>query len=128
MILRYQWRATSYLAFMREPYPPFDFTATATAADPGPDPARFSVAYPERLSRLLIFVKWLLIIPHVFALFFVGIAAFFVAIASFFAVLFTGRWPEGMRTFLIGTFRWSTRVTAYAYLMTDVYPPFSLEP
>lgn len=124
-ILRYQWRTYSYLFFMRESYPPFDFTATGV--DPGTDPARLSIAYPERLSRGLIFVKWLLVIPHFFALFFVGIGAFFVGIAGFFAVLFTGRWPEGMRNFLIGTTRWSLRVSAYFYLMTDRYPPFSLE-
>lgn len=124
-IFRYQWRAYSYVAWMREPYPPFDFSASGL--DPGSDPARFSIAYPERLSRLLIFVKWLLAIPHFIALFFVGIGAFFVMIAGFFAVLFTGRWPEGMRRFLVGTFRWSMRVNAYFYLMTDVYPPFSLE-
>lgn len=124
-ILRYQWRVYSYMAFMREPYPPFDFSSSNV--DPGTDPARLSIEYPERLSRGLIFVKWLLAIPHFIALFFVGIGAFFVGIAGFFAVLFTGRWPEGMRTFVIGTMRWSVRVTAYIYLMTDVYPPFSLQ-
>ena len=126
MALRYQWRVTSYLYFMRESYPPFEFDALS--ADPASDPARLSVEYPERLSRGLIFVKWLLVIPHVIALLFVGIAAFFVGIAAFFAVLFTGRWSEGMRRFLVGVIRWSTRVSAYFYLMTDVYPPFSLEP
>lgn len=123
-IFRYQWRTYSYLGFMRESYPPFDFEPTSD--DPGTDPARLSVAYPDRLSRGLIFVKWLLVIPHFIALFFVGIGAFFVMIAGFFAVLFTGRWPEGMRTFVVGTMRWSMRATAYFYLMTDVYPPFSL--
>jgi hypothetical protein len=126
MIQRYQWRTSSYLLFMRESYPPFDFTPSNL--DPGNDPARLSIAYPERLSRGLIFVKWLLVIPHLIALIFVGIGAFLVVIAAFFAVLFTGRWPEGMRNFVIGATRWGTRVTAYAYLMTDVYPPFSLEP
>lgn len=126
MALRYQWRVTSYLYFMRESYPPFEFDALS--ADPGTDPARLSVEYPERLSRGLIFIKWLLVLPHIIALVFVGIAALFVGIAAFFAVLFTGRWPEGMRTFLVGVIRWSTRVSAYFYLMTDVYPPFSLEP
>lgn len=125
-ILRYQWRTYSYLAFMREPYPPFDFASANL--DPGTDPARLSIDYPERLSRLLIFVKWLLVIPHFIALFFVGIGAFFVGIAGFFAVLVTGHWPEGMRNFLIGTIRWSLRVSAYLYLMTDRYPPFSLQP
>ncbi len=110
---------------MRESYPPFDFTASNV--DPGNDPARLSIARPERLSRGLIFVKWLLIIPHFFALFFLGLGAFFVGIAGFFAVLFTGRWPEGMRSYLIGTMRWSLRASAYLYLMTDRYPPFSLQ-
>jgi hypothetical protein len=126
MALRYQWRVMSYLYFMRESYPPFEFDALNL--DPGTDPARLSVEYPERLSRGLIFIKWLLILPHFIALLFVGIAALFVGIAAFFAVLFTGRWPQGMRTFLVGVVRWSTRVSAYFYLMTDVYPPFSLEP
>jgi hypothetical protein len=126
MILRYQWRTTSYLFWMREPYPPFEFTASNL--DPGTDPARLSIARPERLSRGLIFVKWLLIIPHFIVLFFLGIGAFFVWIAGWFAVLITGHWPEGMRNYLVATTRWSTRATAYLYLMTDQYPPFSMEP
>jgi hypothetical protein len=126
MILRYQWRTSSYVFFMRESYPPFAFDAQNM--DPGDDPARVSVEYPERLSRGLIFIKWLLVIPNVIALLFVGIGAFFVGIASFFAVLFTGRWPAAMRNYLVGTSRWSTRASAYFYLMTDVYPPFSLQP
>jgi hypothetical protein len=126
MIFRYQWRTNTYAFFMREQYPPFSFTAQNV--DPGDDPARLSVDYPERLSRLLIFVKWLLVIPHMIALLFVFIAGMFAGIASFFAVLFTGRWPEGLRTFMIGITRWSIRVSAYMLLMTDVYPPFSLEP
>jgi hypothetical protein len=43
-------------------------------------------------------------------------------------VLVTGRWPEGLRDFIVGTVRWTNRVVAYVFLMTDVYPPFSLEP
>jgi hypothetical protein len=124
-ILRYQWRTYSYAGFLRESYPPFDFTAAA--ADPGTDPARFSVEYPEKLSRGLIFVKWLLIIPHVIVLLFVGIGAFIALIGAFFAVLFTGRWPQGLRDLIVGTVRWQMRVNAYVYLLTDVYPPFSLQ-
>jgi len=82
--------------------------------------------YPEELNRWLPLVKWLLVIPHFFVLFFVGIAAFFVAIFGFFAVLITGRWPRGAFDFIVGTFRWAYRVVAYFHLMTDRYPPFSL--
>jgi len=123
-ILRYQWRTYTYAGFLRESYPPFDFTAAT--ADPGTDPARLSVAVPEKLSRGLIFVKWLLIIPHVIVLLFVGIGAFIAWIGAFFAVLFTGRWPQGLRDLVVGTLRWQMRVNAYVYLLTDVYPPFSL--
>jgi hypothetical protein len=126
MILRYQWRVVSYIAWMREPYPPFEFSASD--ADPGGDPARLDVVYPEQLSRVLIFFKWLMLVPHLIALVLLFIGASFVWLAGFFVVLFTGRWPEGMRNFLVGTIRWSTRVSAYFYLMTDVYPPFSLQP
>jgi hypothetical protein len=121
---RYQWRVTTYLFFMREPYPPFSVAPSAT--DPGTDPARLSTAYPERLSRLLIFVKWLLVLPHLLVLFVLSIGAFVALVGGFFAVLFTGRWPQGLRDFLIGLHRWGTRVQAYAGLLTDRYPPFSL--
>jgi Domain of unknown function (DUF4389) len=48
-------------------------------------------------------------------------------VIAFFAVLFTGRWPEGLRSFIVGVMRWGTRVSAYFLLLTDTYPPFSLE-
>jgi Domain of unknown function (DUF4389) len=91
-----------------------------------PYPAGFEITYPTELNRWLPLVKWLLVLPHAFVLFFVGIAAFFVAIFAFFAVLFTGRWPRGAFDFMVGTFRWAFRVAAYFHLMTDAYPPFSL--
>jgi hypothetical protein len=99
----------------------------STSGPPSPDyEARMEFDYPEELNRWLPLVKWLLVIPHFFVLFFVGIAAFFVAIFGFFAVLITGRWPRGAFDFIVGTFRWAYRVVAYFHLMTDRYPPFSL--
>ena len=90
-------------------------------------PASFEISYPSELNRWLPLIKWLLVIPHFIALFFVGIGAFFVGIYAFFAVLFTGRWPRGAFDYLVGTFRWTYRVLAYFHLMTDAYPPFSLD-
>jgi hypothetical protein len=90
-------------------------------------PATVDVAYAPEFNRWLPLVKWLLVIPHFIALFFVAIGAFFVAIYAFFAVLFTGRWPRGAFDYLVGTVRWAYRVTAYFHLMTDAYPPFSLD-
>ncbi len=79
------------------------------------------------MNRWLPLVKWLLAIPHYIVLVFLWIAVVFVWLITFFAVIFTGRYPRGMRDFVVGVARWSMRVNAYALLMTDVYPPFSLE-
>jgi hypothetical protein len=106
-------------------------TAAVAVRDPaGPPapvyPARFEITYPPELNRWLPLVKWLLVIPHLFVLTFLGIGAFFVAIYAFFAVLFTGRWPRGAFDYLVGTFRWAYRAVAYFHLMVDDYPPFTL--
>jgi hypothetical protein len=49
-------------------------------------------------------------------------------IIAWFTILFTGRYPKGIFEFTVGILRWAFRVSAYALLLvTDKYPPFSLE-
>ena len=95
MVLRYQWRVFSYVYWMRNEYPPFEFTVTAR--DNGIDPASVDVEDPVEMNRWLVLVKWLLAIPQYIVLLFLGIALWVVLLITFFAVLFTGKWPEGMR-------------------------------
>ena len=66
-------------------------------------------------------------IPHLIVLAVLEIAAWVLAVIAFFVVLFTGRWPEGMRTFVLNVTRWYLRVDAYFLLLVDEYPPFALE-
>jgi len=124
-VMRYQWRVGTFYLFMREPYPAFGLPSGP--ADPGDDPATFSILRPEKLSRGLIFIKWLLIIPVYIVLVVLGIGAFIALLVAFFAVLFTGKWPEGLRKYVIGVARLGVRMNVYYYLMTDVYPGFSTE-
>jgi hypothetical protein len=126
MYLRYSWRVYAFAGFMRNDYPPFEFDITAL--DESGDPATMSVEQPAELNRWLPLVKWLLIIPHAIVLAFVFIGVYVVHIIAFFAVIFTGKWPEGMRNFVVGAMRWATRVNAYFYLLVDPYPPFRLAP
>jgi len=81
----------------------------------------------DEYSRLLPIVKNLLLIPHWFVLFFIYIGAFFALVGAWFAVLFTGKYPAGIHQFVTGAYRWTTRVSAYGFLMTDRYPPFSFD-
>jgi hypothetical protein len=91
-------------------------------------PVTFNVDYPQQLSRGLIFIKWLLAIPHYIILYVLEIASWVVTVIAWFAILFTGRYPLGMFNFNVGVQRWQNRVWAYVYLMTDKYPPFRFEP
>jgi hypothetical protein len=80
------------------------------------------------MNRWLVLVKWLLVIPHLIVLGFIGIGVFVVLVISFFQVLFTGKWSQGMRDFVVGFMRWTTRVNGYFLFITDPYPPFTLQP
>ena len=120
----YRWAANVYSydpLLFRDEYPPF-------SGEAGQYPVILEIEYDENLSRWMIFVKWLLAIPHVIVLLFLGLAAFVAVVIAFFAILFTGRYPRGLFDFVVGTVRWWFRVQAYAYwFMTDRYPPFSLK-
>lgn len=126
MILRYSARAYSYTVWLREPYPAFDFTMTPE--DPGGDPLRVDVAPTlTGRNRLTVALRFLWIIPAAIFGALLAIAATFALIVGFFAVLFTGEWPDGVRDFVVRCGRYFVRLSAYADLLTDEYPPFALE-
>lgn len=125
MVIRYSARAYSYALWMREPYPAFDFTMTPD--EPGGDPLRVDLRPRlEDRNRLTVGLRFIWVIPIALFAAVVGIAAFIACVGAFFAVLFTGRWPEGLRHFIVGVGRLGVRVSAYTYLLVDDYPPFSL--
>jgi hypothetical protein len=121
-LTRFTSRVTLYGALLDDRYPSTDEAQSLRLDMPYPD-AR------SELNRWLPLVKWLLAIPHYIVLVFLGIAALVCIVIAWFAILFTGRYPRGLFDFVVGVGRWSVRVSAYAFLLvTDRYPPFSLQP
>ncbi len=113
-------RVATYIGLLTDVYPSTDEEQAVHIEIPYPDVLK-------DLSRGLPLVKWFLAIPHYIILAFLGIAAFVCVVIAWFAILFTGRYPRGLFDFVVGVYRWSLRVEAYAFLLTtDRYPLFSL--
>jgi len=118
-LTRFLARVWVYAALLRDEYPSTDEEQAVHLDFP----------YPEatQLSRGLPLVKWFLAIPHYIVLFFLWIGAVVCVVIAWFAILFTGRYPQGLFDYVVGVQRWSLRVSAYAFLLvTDQYPPFNL--
>jgi Domain of unknown function (DUF4389) len=107
------------------PYPPAASYAAVGGSDPNPIEVGFAGPVPQQ--RVTVLVRVILAIPHLLALWVLGIVAYIVGIIGWFGALFTGRLPDFAAEYLTGYLRWQTRVNAYHLLLTDQYPPFSLE-
>jgi hypothetical protein len=143
-VLRWAWRVSfySYGVLGTDRYPPFSL-------DPADYPADLDVAYPARLSRGLVLVKWwLLALPHLIIVGLLtggltwtigsqagnsaritlggGVVGLLVIVAAV-VLLVRGRYPQPLFDLVLGLQRWVYRVIAYVALMTDVYPPFRLD-
>jgi len=117
--LRWRVRASAYIALLRDEYPPFGDAAYVAELDL---PA---VVGPR--DRLTVAFRPILAIPHLLAIWAIGFAWAVTTIVAWFAILFTGRYPRTLYDFATGALRWTTRVEAYLLLLTDEYPPFSLQ-
>jgi len=90
-------------------------------------PITIGISYSQKLSRLTTFFRAFMVIPHAIILWALGIASGVVAFIAWWAILFTGKYPKWAFDFIAGYVRWYTRVSGYYLLLTDKYPPFSIE-
>jgi hypothetical protein len=120
--LRWRVRAAAYVALLRDEYPPFG---------DGPYPAALELTQPEpdaSRDRITVAFRIFLVIPHLIAVWALGIAWAITSVIAWFAILFTGEFPDGLYRFGVGVLQWNIRVEAYLLLLHDEYPPFSLGP
>jgi hypothetical protein len=120
--LRWSSRGYGYLYLLTDKYPAFSLEADSAY------PVRFlgDAVQLDGRNRLTVFFRVIMIIPHAIILYVLNIVANVLGLIAWVAALFTGSVPGGIHTFLTGWLRWEMRYVAYAALLTDEYPPFSL--
>ena len=117
--LRWRVRVLAYAGLFRDEYPPFG---------DGPYPATFACEYPEGpRDRWSVGLRIFYAIPHIIIVVALEVAWAVTSVIAWFAILFTGRYPEGLYEFGRGAMRWAVRLEAYMLLLRDEYPPFSLD-
>ncbi len=158
--VRYRARTFSYMMFLTDKHPPFDYAPSTS--DPGG--AGISVDISPRLEgknrlnvlfRFIVPFAWLtligmlglifgfaslpagvwivqlvlgaVLIPGAVFSMVVWVVANVAAVVGLVAVIFTGRWPEGLFRMAAGWVRVDARLWAYSMLLTDEYPPFSMD-
>jgi hypothetical protein len=101
-------------------------TAVDAAAPAPAHPVRLVLTDDLERSRLTVFFRLLLAIPHFFWLGLFTIGAVFIAFINWWATLITGKSPKGLHDFLTGYVRYATQFFGYLYLAANPYPPFYL--
>jgi hypothetical protein len=129
--LRYIAQALAYLLLVTDRYPNLD------PADPpstGPShPVRLAVSDDLRRSRLTVFFRLLLALPHLVWLALWGIAAFVALIAMWFATIFRidradirfSTPPQGLFRFVAAYLRYSYHVQAFVAVTANPFPGFT---
>jgi hypothetical protein len=79
-------------------------------------------------SRLTVFFRLVLVIPHLVVLWAWSILAGIVVFVAWIVGIFTGRVPDGLHNLLAGFVRYATRVNAYILLLANPWPTFGRSP
>ncbi|MEX2647365.1 MAG: DUF4389 domain-containing protein [Gaiellaceae bacterium] len=90
-----------------------------------PHPIRLIVADDLRRSRLTVFFRLLLSLPHLFWLGLWSVVAVVVVLVAWVAALVMGRVPGGLHRFLAAYVRYATHVLAYLFLAGNPFPGFT---
>jgi hypothetical protein len=118
----------AYLFLLTPRYPNSD-TALAPHAPLPEHPVTLSVADDDlRRSRLTVFFRLLLALPHWIWLMLWAIVVLLAAFVGWLIALFTGRLPGALHRFFSAYVRYQSHVLAFAYLAGNPFPGFTGAP
>lgn len=92
-----------------------------------PYPVGYEADFAEERSRLTTFFRGLLVYPVLIVGYIYWIGAAIALFVAWFALMFTGRYPEGLYRFVGNVVRFNARMNGYYMLLTDAYPKFGLD-
>jgi Domain of unknown function (DUF4389) len=125
----YGAQALAYLLLVTDRYPDADPTAMLHGVDRPPQHVVRLVGNADdlRFSRLTVFFRLLLAVPHIVWLLLWGIATFFAVVANWFVTLFGGTPASGLHAFIARYVRYQLHVLAFLYLVANPFPGFTGE-
>jgi hypothetical protein len=126
--LGYGAQALGYVLLVTGRYPSSDPALAEPYAELPRHTVEVVVTDDLERSRLTVFFRLFLALPHLFWLLLWTIAAFFAAIAAWFAALVTGRVPDALHRFLAAYVRYAVHVQAYLYVVGRRFPGFTGRP
>ena len=91
-------------------------------------PVHLIVSDDLERSRLTVFFRLILVIPHLIWLRLWGIAPSVAVIVNWFATLIAGQSPDGLHKFLAAYVRYAIHVGAYLLLAAEPFPDFTGKP
>lgn len=120
--LRLITRINGFFDLLTDEYPPFNGEEDPTY------PVQVGVPPPKaEYDRLKTGLRFIFGIPVILLGYVQGIIAAVVSFIGWFAILFTGQLSDGLFNPLRSALAYSSRASAYFLLMTEDWPPFSLE-
>jgi hypothetical protein len=127
--LSFSAQLDGYVFLLTDRYPNSDPVAAVRGAEMPPHPVVLAPVEDDlRRSRLTVFFRVLLAIPHIIWLELWGIVALLAVIANWFATLFSGTPPQGLHRFISSYVRYAIQVYSYLFLIANPFPPFSAKP
>jgi hypothetical protein len=118
LYLSWRARVMAYVCFLRDEYPPFG---------DGPYPAWLELPdAPQTRDFTSVALRPLLVLPHLIVLFAALVVALLVCIGSWFLIVFKGSLGVNLWRFTRDVMAYALRVEAYALLVHDRFPSFSL--
>jgi hypothetical protein len=123
----YGAQVRAYTLLVTDRYPSTDPTALLQAVPPPPEHPVHLIGDAEdlRRSRLTVFFRIPLVIPHIIWLYLWSMAAVLAVILDWFGTLALGRSPRSLHRFLCRFVRYELHVYAFATLAANPFPGFT---